>query len=62
MEIYGDIQRLLMDDLIAIPILFSKFFGVRAPFVDLGYGSANLFSLTYFYHITEKTRLLKKKK
>jgi len=57
--LYADIQRMLMEDLIAVPILEGPFPLVRAPYVDLGYDHG--FGLTYFFHITEKARLLQRK-
>lgn len=57
--LYADIQRRLMEDLIAIPLLEGPYPIAKAPYVDLGYNHA--FTLTYFYHITEKARLLQRK-
>ena len=56
-ELYAQAQLQLLRDLPSVPVRMYYSVAVRQPYVDLGYEPKG--SMIYYYHITEKTRILK---
>ena len=56
-KLYAEAQVQLLRDLPSVPVRMYYAIPVRQPYVDLGYEPKRV--MMYYYHITEKTRILK---
>jgi peptide/nickel transport system substrate-binding protein len=56
-KLYAQAQLMLLRDLPSVPVRMYYALPVRQPYVDLGYEPKR--AMIYYYHITEKTRILK---
>jgi peptide/nickel transport system substrate-binding protein len=56
-RLYAEAQLQLLKDIPAIPIRVYRIIPVRQPYIDLGHKPIQ--TMSYGYHLTEKTRILK---
>jgi peptide/nickel transport system substrate-binding protein len=56
-KLYAEAQLQLLSDLPSVPVRMYYVILARQPYVDLGYEPKR--AMMYYYHITEKTRILK---
>jgi len=56
-KLYAEAQMQLLRDLPSVPVRMYYVIPARQPYIDLGYEPKRV--MMYYYHITEKTRILK---